>query len=459
MERVQRSLSPYNEAVAQDHLREKAAALPETPGVYFMKDERGRVLYIGKARSLRARVSSYFHANPDIDPRLQSMISQIHDVDVLPTATEVDALLAEARLIKDTQPKYNVKLKDDKSFTMLGLTTFDDFPKVWVVRETDDVNADLMGPFTSASDLRESVKVLQKIFRFATCKIEMRADDEKRRFFRPCLLHSIRRCTAPCAARISKEDYAADIASLKAFLRGDRAKLKEDLAARMKDAARALEFERAADLRDQLRSIEALERHSPEFDYVEGDITPIDPEECLADLSRVLGLPNVRTVEGIDIAHLQGGETVGSLVAFIDGAPFKPGYRRYRIRDVRGVDDYAAVREVARRRFARLEREERVMPDVFLIDGGLGQLRAVAEALRADGFPRPRLLALAKREETLFAWDDDSAAMSEVKVEKSAPALRLLMYVRDEAHRFAQHYHHLLRRKAILEEDSKSRRR
>ncbi|HZN63272.1 MAG TPA: excinuclease ABC subunit UvrC, partial [Planctomycetota bacterium] len=200
-------------------MRAKAAALPETPGVYFMKDAKGRTLYIGKARILRDRVSTYFHPNPDIEPRLQSMIAQIRDVDILPTATEVDALLAEARLVKDAQPKYNVKLKDDKSFTMLGLTTFDDFSKVWVVRETDDVKADLMGPFTGAADLREAVKVLQKIFKFATCKIEMSADDPKRRFFRPCLLYAINRCTAPCADRISKEDYAADIASLRQFLR------------------------------------------------------------------------------------------------------------------------------------------------------------------------------------------------------------------------------------------------
>src|SRR5262245_39411086 len=415
-----------------------------------MKDGRGRTLYIGKARSLRDRVGSYFHANPDIEPRLQSMIAQIRDVDILQTATEVDALLAEARLVKDAQPKYNVKLKDDKSFTLLGVTTFDDFSKVWIVRETDDVKADLMGPFTGAADLREAVKVLQKIFKFATCRIEMSADDPKRRFFRPCLLHAINRCTAPCADRISKEDYAADIASLRQFLRGDRSKLKEDLAARMKEASKKLEFERAAGLRDQLRAIEALERHSPEFDYVEGDITPIDPQDGLTQLASILDGAPVRTIEGIDIAHLQGGETVGSLVAFVDGAPFKAGYRRFRIAGVEGVDDFASLREVTRRRFARLAREEQVFPDLYLVDGGVGQLSAVAKELESVAEPRPRILSLAKREETLYRWTGSRAA--EVKIEKSAPALRLLMYVRDEAHRFAQHYHHLLRRKAIMDE-------
>jgi excinuclease ABC subunit C len=435
--------------VNSDTLKAKAAQLPETPGVYFMKDAQGRTLYIGKARSLRDRVGSYFHSNPDIEPRLQSMIGQICDVDILQTATEVDALLAEARLVKDAQPKYNVKLKDDKSFTMLGITTFDDFSKVWVVRETDDAKADLMGPFTSAVDLREAVKVLQKIFRFATCKIDMRADDPKRRFFRPCLLYSINRCTAPCADRISKEDYAADMASLRQFLRGDRSKLKQDLETRMKEASKRLDFERAAGLRDQLKAIEALERHSPEFDYVEGDITPIDPQDGLAELSKVLGGGAIRTIEGVDIAHLQGGETVGSLVSFVDGAPFKAGYRRFRIATVQGVDDFASLREVTRRRFARLAREEQVFPDLFLVDGGLGQISTVAKELESFA-PRPHLLSLAKREETLYVWRGSKA--EEVKLEKSAPGLRLLMYVRDEAHRFAQHYHHLLRRKAIMDE-------
>jgi excinuclease ABC subunit C len=438
----------YNGIVNSDELKAKAASLPETPGVYFMKDAQGRTLYIGKARILRDRVASYFHANPDIEPRLQSMIGQIADVDILQTATEVDALLAEARLVKDAQPKYNVKLKDDKSFTMLGITSFDDFPKVWVVRETDDVKADLMGPFTGAADLREAVKVLQKIFRFATCRIDMRADDAKRRFFRPCLLYSINRCTAPCADRISKEDYAADIASLRQFLRGDRGKLKEDLTARMKAASKELHFERAAGLRDQLKAIEALERHSPEFDYVEGDITPIDPQDGLSQLESILGGP-LRTIEGVDIAHLQGGETVGSLVSFVDGAPFKSGYRRFRIATVQGVDDFASLREVTRRRFTRLAREGQVFPDVYLVDGGIGQIGAAAKELETHP-SKPHLLSLAKREETLYRWREGRA--EEVKLEKSSPALRLLMYVRDEAHRFAQHYHHLLRRKAIMDE-------
>ena len=418
--------------------------LPGTPGVYFMKDSRGRVLYIGKAKNLRARVSTYFHESYG-DPRIRAMVSKVADVEILRAPSEVDALLMEARLIKDIQPRYNDRQKDDKSFTMLALTRFDDFPKVWVVHETDPVDADRTGPFTSAGELRDAVRVLQKVFKFATCRLEMRADDPKRRFFRPCLLHAIRRCTAPCADRISKERYAADIDAFRRFLAGGRDEVIADLRARMKEASKRLEFERAAELRDQVKMLESLSKRT-ELDYIEGDITPIDTKEGLEALGRELGLAAPpRTIEGVDIAHIQGGESVGSLVNFVDGIPFKSGYRRYRIRTVEGIDDYAMIREVVTRRFRRLDAEGRIFPDVLLIDGGLGQLNSARAALSDLGVTPPLLLSLAKEEETLFR---DGRP---VPLGKSSPALRLLMYVRDEAHRFAQHYHHLLRRKALTD--------
>ncbi|MBI2933690.1 MAG: excinuclease ABC subunit UvrC [Planctomycetes bacterium] len=430
-------------------LREKAATFPETPGVYIMKDACGRVVYIGKAKSLRARVSSYFRG--DAEPKVRAMMEQVADIEFLEALSEVDALIVEARLVRDTQPKYNVRLKDDKSFPLLAITRFDDFPKVWTVHETDDVDAERLGPFLSGWELREAVKVLQRIFKFATCRLEMREEDDKRRFFRPCLLYSIGRCTAPCAARISKEDYAANVESLRQFLLGDRSKLRGDLERRMKVAAKQLEYERAAELRDQIHALESLEKRGTPLEYLEGDITPIDPQDGLEELARVLGLPaKPRTIEGIDIAHLAGEETVGSLVSFLDGVPFKSGYRRYRIRTVTGIDDYASIREVVRRRFTRLKEEERVIPDIFLIDGGAGHLQcAVDELAKMDVARRPVMLSLAKREETLYRHDGQPR---EVRLEKAAPALRLMMYVRDEAHRFAQYYHHLLREKTLFGE-------
>ncbi len=436
--------SRYNARVTPRRIKRILDSLPDTPGVYFMKDGRGRVLYIGKAKNLRGRVSTYFHDSYG-DPRIRAMVAKVSDVEFLSAPSEVDALLMEARLVKDIQPRYNEKLKDDKSFTMLAITKSDDFPKVWVVRETDEVDAERFGPFTNAGDLRDAVRVLQKIFRFATCRIEMREDDPKRRFFRPCLLHAIRRCTAPCADRVSKERYGADIASLRTFLGGGREEVVAGLRARMKEAAGRLDFERAAELRDQVRALEALSRRAG-LDYVEGDITPMDPKEGLEELARVLGLAAPpRVIEGVDIAHVGGGQSVGSLVSFVDGIPFKSGYRRYKIRTVEGIDDYAMIREVVRRRFRRLDEEGGGAPDVLLVDGGVGQLNAARAALD-EGKARPgALLSLAKEEETLFRDGKP------VPLDKASPALRLLMYVRDEAHRFAQHYHHLLRGKAMIE--------
>ncbi len=425
-------------------LRRLLASLPETPGVYFMKDGRGRVLYIGKAKNLRSRVSTYFHGSYG-EARIRAMVAKVRDVEVLRAPSEVDALLMEARLIKDIQPRYNDRLKDDKSFTMLALTRFDDFPKVWVVRETDEVDAERYGPFTSAGELRDAIRHLQKAFRFATCAIEMRENDAKRRHFRPCLLHAIRRCTAPCADRISRDRYAADIESLRKFLGGGREELLAELRARMKEASRGLEFERAAQLRDQVRALEGFAKKAGP-DYVEGDITPIDPRVGLEALGALLGLPAPpRTVEGVDIAHVQGADSVGSVVSFVDGIPFKSGYRRYRIKTVEGIDDYAMIREVVTRRFRRLEAEGRMLPDVLLVDGGAGQWGAARAALDAIGSGPRVLLSLAKEEETIFREGRP------LVVDKASPALRLLMYVRDEAHRFAQHYHHLLRGKALTE--------
>jgi len=427
-----------------DRVKDLLRKMPECPGVYLMKDARGVVLYVGKAKSLRHRVATYFHDSYG-DARIRAMIEKIEDVECLQAPSEVDALLLEARLIKDVQPRYNDRLKDDKSFTMLAITKYDDFPKLWVVRETDDVNGELYGPFTSAWELRHAVRVLQKIFKFATCSLDLRADDPKRRFFRPCLLHAINRCTAPCADRVSKERYTADVEMVRKFLHGGRDEVLADLKRKMAEAAGRLEYERAAELRDQVKSLENLAQRT-ELDYIEGDITPIDPKDGLEELERVLGLPKPpRTIEGVDIAHVQGGQSVGSLVSFVDGIPFKSGYRRYRIRTVAGIDDCAMIREVVRRRFRRLEEEGRLLPDVLLIDGGLGQLSAASAALAETGARPPAVVSLAKEEETLFRDGKP------VPLKKSSAALRLLMYVRDEAHRFAQHYHHLLRGKALME--------
>lgn len=436
--------------MTSDDLKKKAKALPDTPGVYFFKDSEGAVIYIGKAKSLRNRVSSYFHASAAGEhPKVQVMSRKISDVDTMQTESEVDALLVEARLIRDVQPKYNVQLKDDKSYPLLSITRTDDFPRVAVTRERQPGETEYYGPFVDATGLRQAVKIMQRIFKFATCSLTIRADDEKRRYFRPCILHSIGRCTAPCADRISKEDYATDVESLRRFLKGEKEKLIEDLRVKMKDAAAGRHYERAGEYRDQIDALASLSKQSPYGEYLEGDITPMDPTEGLDECRRVLGLTkSPRAIAGIDIANLGEKQAVGSLVTFVDGVPFKAGYRKYRIKTVTGVDDYAMIREVVRRRFTRASGEFEITPDILLIDGGLGHLHAAAEALASlKDIAMPLLLSLAKKEEILFRRDSDQA----LPLPGHSPMLRLMMYVRDEAHRFAQHYHHILRRKSLFE--------
>jgi excinuclease ABC subunit C len=427
---------------------EKVKQFPTAPGVYLMKDSTGRVLYVGKAKNLRNRAGHYFTKAAADDPRTSDLVKLIADIDFLPADTEVDALLMEARLVKDIQPRFNVELKDDKSFPYLQIRIREDFPRVEFTRSPRRKGVRLYGPFTSARTLRQAIQVLQRIFQFRTCTLDIDAEDSRWRWFRPCLLHSIRQCTAPCNLRVTKEDYRKQIRKLRMVMEGKKERLIAELEREMQEASAALLFEKAARLRDDMAALQKLGQRGDVDKDVQPEVFPIDPKRGLAGLRKVLGLEKLpRTIEGVDIAHLGGDDTVASLVHFIDGLPFKPGYRRYRIKSVRGVDDFASIREVVTRRFRRKVREEEVFPDILLIDGGKGQLNAALEAFAILGVQPPTLLSLAKREEEVYRPGE----MEPLKLSRHSAALRLLQYVRDEAHRFAQHYHHILRRKKMGE--------
>jgi len=427
----------------------KVREFPQRPGVYLMKDAAGRVIYVGKAKNLRARVASYFLKAAAEERRTADLIREICDVDFVETESEVDALLAEARLIKDVQPKYNQDLKDDKTFPYLEITTHEDFPRVEFTRKPRERGSKLYGPFASAGSLRGAMQVLQKIFKFRTCSLDIDEAEEKWRWFRPCLLASIEQCTAPCNLRISKEEYRRDIHRLRMFLAGKKHKLLKEMRDEMQAAATALRFETAARLRDEIRMLETLDERGELDTHVQPEVFYVDPKKGLAGLQKVLKLKEPpRTIEGVDIAHLAGGETVASLVQFIDGLPFKPNYRRFKIRGVSGIDDFASIHEVIARRFQRLSDASEMFPDILLIDGGKGQLSAGLAAFRELEITPPAVLSLAKREEEIFVMGADEP----LRLSRHAFALRLLQYVRDEAHRFAQHYHHILRRKSMLGE-------
>lgn len=428
---------------------EKARGFPSTSGVYLMKDSQGRVIYVGKAKNLRHRASSYFTSAASLERRTADLVREIADIDYLDADSEVDALLMEARLCKDIQPKFNQELKDDKSFPYLEIFVREDFPRVEFTRTPQDRGTRLYGPFANAGSLRGAIQVLQKIFKFRTCTLDIKVTEpEKWKWFRPCLLHSINQCTAPCNLLISREEYRKDIRRLRMFLEGKKDRVLIDLKKEMQQASRDLKYERAARIRDEIHALETLNLRGDLDTHVQPEVFFIDPNKGLTGLRKVLQLSEIpRTIEGIDIAHLGGKDTVASLVQFIDGVPFKPGYRRYRIRSVEGVDDYASIREVVSRRFRVSDRKESILPDLLLIDGGKGQLNAALEAMQAINISPPVTVGLAKQHEELFLPDRPEP----IRLNRHSYALRLLQYVRDEAHRFAQHYHHLLQHKRIRE--------
>jgi excinuclease ABC subunit C len=443
--------------VNQEAVIERIRSFPKTPGVYLMKDDRGRIIYVGKAVSLRSRVSQYFQPSAELGPKKEQMVAEVADIEFLPTESEVDALLQEARLIKDIHPKYNERLTDDKTFPYLELTIREEFPGVYFTRTPSAKGTRLYGPFTSAAGLRTAIGELQRIFRFRTCSLDVRQEDPNRRYYRPCILYSINRCTAPCAGHVDRPTYRKGVWRLMRFLEGSRTQVVRDLTREMKHLAGNLRFEEAAAVRDQLRAIEALGARGRVEENLQPEVfaPTFDPAEGIRALTELLESPTpIRSIEGVDIANLGPREAVGAIVTFVDGRPFKPGYRRFRIKTVEGQDDFAMIEEVVFRRFRRLTDELSVLPDLVLVDGGLGQLHAAAAAIEAAGGQRPHLLSLAKREEEVYVLG--RAESQPLRLPRTHAGLKILQAVRDEAHRFAQHYHHLLRRKALFGEKEAS---
>lgn len=432
-----------------EKIRAAIRQLPAGPGLYFMKDSKEKVLYIGKAKNLRSRVSSYFQPSENIavsrGPKILEMLDKVQSVDYLSTDSEVEAVLQEARLIKDIRPAYNTQLTDDKTFPYLEITIADDFPGVYVTRKPVE-SSRLFGPFTNAKQLRSVMVILQKIFKFRTCRLEIKKEDPKRKFFRPCLLYSIHQCAAPCTMQINKTEYKKIITNFSRFLRSKRSAVLNDLNKQMAQAAENMQYEKAAQIRDEIRLIEDLDKRGlPEID-VQPEAFAMDPADAVEKLQKVLHSTSpIRIIEGIDIAHIQGTDAVGSLVKFIDGRPFKAGYRRFKIKTAVSSDDYAAIREVVTRRYKYAMKDQEIWPDLILIDGGKGQLNTALKALEDMSPPETTIIAsIAKQNEEIFLQGKEP-----LRLARNNTALKLLQSVRDEAHRFAQHYHHILRSKRI----------
>ncbi len=443
--------------ISSDEVRKAAAALPDAPGVYFFKGALGEILYIGKASSLRKRVQSYFtRAN---DAKTQILVGKIVSIDQIPLRSEREATLLEARLIKRHRPHYNIELKDDKSFPFIRITD-EPYPVIslWRLkhRRRNDTNR-YFGPYPDAALVREVLKAFRSIFGFRTCKkVPARA----------CLYGRLRLCPRPCEAAVSKAAYHRTIRTIILLLAGKSTQVFSMLSKRMKEASSARRFEEAAKIRDQIRALAALTgsahpgaaaaggapTHPIRLGAAAAGGAPSFPLSLgaaageLEGLKVLLGLKNIPVrIEGFDVSNISGQEACGSMVSFFRGSPDKDNYRRFRIKTVAVIDDYAMIAEVVRRRYRRLRDEKMRFPDLILIDGGRGHLSAAAAALEELKVKIP-LMSIAKERESVYV----PARGAPISFRTDTPALNLIRRVRDEAHRFAVSYHHVLRRKKIL---------
>ncbi|MBO4779618.1 MAG: excinuclease ABC subunit UvrC, partial [Selenomonadaceae bacterium] len=551
-----------------DFVQEKLRTLPNAPGVYIMKDARGKVIYVGKAVVLKNRVRQYFQPNKSHGAKVKAMVAHIADFETFVTANEVEALILECNLIKKYRPRYNISLKDDKSYPYLKLTLAENFPRIILTRRVIHDGSRYFGPYTSGLAVKETLQLLRKIFPLRTCTNFPK---------RPCLEFHIKRCLAPCADKISREDYMRIVNAVEKFLEGRTAQVERELAAQMNSAAEVLNFERAAHLRDVLLAVRKVtEKQKIVSDAGDVDaigLARLDGETCaqiffvrdgkvigrenfqlngaadetdaqaviafikqyysraeisaaeillpvelpaqdvkilsewlgvklrtpqrgvkhelvdmanqnaakflaeeaarqqlqfdqtfgaVEELQTLLKLPTLpRRIECFDISHIQGAETVASMVVFADGVPDKRSYRRFKIHSAEGKpDDFLSMREVTSRRYFKMIRSQDdkitsknsydlmilssyhlILPDLIVIDGGLGQLNSALEIIRGAGLKIP-VVGLAKQFELIFV----EGSSLPIELPRDSQALKLVQRLRDEAHRFAITYHRKLRR-------------
>jgi len=407
-----------------EKLKEKIARAPDASGVYLMKDVAGKIIYIGKAKSLKKRLMSYM--GRDLAARTLIMISHVRDIELKLTQTESLALLFEAGLIHKYEPKYNVSLRDDKSFPMVKITN-EEFPAICIIRKKEADGARYFGPYTSAGMLREALKIIRRHFPYRSCKeLPNKA----------CIYYKIGLSPAPCIGKIDKKGYNRIIENIALILEGRSEALIKKLAQAMNAKSKQLHFEEAAKIRDQINALSSI-------GYNQAGTVGSNEIEGLQKLLKLNKLPE--RIEAFDISNIRGQDATGSMVSFYRGIADKNNYRRFRIKTVSGIDDYKMLAEVVRRRYLRLQEENLPLPDLILIDGGRGHLLTAQKEINSLGLQIP-LVSIAKEREHIYTKD----ALRPIKLSFDTPALNLIRRVRDEAHRFAVAYHHILRKKRLI---------
>jgi excinuclease ABC subunit C len=344
-----------------ENIRKKVGVLPHKPGIYLMRDRFGTVIYVGKARDLRKRVSQYFQPSRKLgwDLKFQALVEAIHDFDFHVVRSEPEALLLESKLIKEFHPRYNVSFRDDKRFLMLKVNLNDPIPRFTLTRLKQEDGARYFGPFPNSSALRSTLALVRRQYHLRGC----RPLTPTERDYKHCLYAHLKYCTAPCIANVNREQYLDQVKAACGFLEGQCEEMQSHLSAEMLKAAESREYERAAELRDLLADLRQTTRKVSRFERVPYSLPlAIDPERDLEELGRVLELPGPPgRIEGFDISNISGTFKVASLVSFRNGRPDRASYRRFKIRSVEGQDDFASVAEVVRRRYSRVLREGRGM--------------------------------------------------------------------------------------------------
>ena len=442
-----------------DHIRDKLSRVPHKPGVYLMKDRFGTVIYVGKARDLRRRVSQYFHPSRrrGWDLKLNALVEAIHDFDIHQVRSDAEALLLEGKLIKEFKPRYNVSFRDDKNFLLIKTNLNDPIPRFTLTRLKLEDGARYFGPFPSGTAVRRTLNLVRQKFNLRGCRpLTPAAADYKH-----CLYAHLKICTAPCIGNVTSEQYRAQVAAACDFLDGECMGMISELETEMKKAAAAQEFERAAKLRDFIEALRHTSRKTEKFERIPYSLpATIIPSRDLEDLVRLLNLPrSPARIEGFDISNISGTFAVASMVSFKEGRPDRASYRRFRMKSVTGQDDFACIAETVRRRYTRLRREAKGVsapsdphstsgfPDLILIDGGKGQLNAACAELAKLGLAAIPILGLAKEFEEIYRPGEKEP----LRLSHESGALRLLQRVRDESHRFANTYNAQLRLKKISE--------
>ncbi len=433
----------------QNHLSEMckiARGLPQAPGVYLMKDRLGQVIYVGKAKNLKKRVSSYFQGSRRFvraQPKIAAMVEMVREITTHQTKSETEALLLEGKLIKEYKPRYNTDFTDDKQFLLVRVDLQNELPRFRLCRNKKEDGAHYYGPFAQAGMLRSTLSEMRKKFGILLSD----ANPVKQADGRYKLYDDARAEIFAGHNETTVEEYGQRVEDACSFLEGRAKSWLAELREEMNRRAEAMDFERAADLRDLARALAKTIGKSRKFtrSWPQAEETAT---HALEKLGKVLGLKrSPETIECFDVSHVSGTFLVASMIRFKSGKPDKKAYRRFKIRDFEGNDDFRAMQEVVGRRYGRLREEGSDFPDLIVVDGGIGQVGAAVKAFLSMELEVPPLIGLAKREECIVFPDE----RGELKLDHRDPALRLLQRARDEAHRFANQFNAELRSKRIRE--------